>query len=48
MGIEIVYIIGITILGFALIYAVNRRKRSPEQKTAGDAATRNLYKKQDN
>jgi len=48
MGIEIVYIIGAAIFGVALIYAVNRRKRSPEQKAAGDAATRRLYEKQDN
>ena len=48
MGIEIVYIIGVVILGIALIYAANQRKRSPAQKAAGDAATRELYKKRDN
>ena len=48
MGIEIVYIIGAAILGIALFYAVNRRKRSPGQKAAGDAATRRLYEKPDN
>ena len=48
MGIEIVYIIGAAVLGIALIYAVNRRKRNPAQKQAGDAATRRLYDKQDN
>lgn len=45
MGIEIVYIIGAVVLLGALIYGVNRRRRTAEQKTAGDAATRRLYDK---